>query len=177
MKKTIKMLIHDIFSFEMLKYMAVGVFTVIVDVVSYMLVYNYLPKISNITGILLTTIANIISWILATTFAFFTNKIFVFNSRHVTRKHFWYEFTTFYGGRLLSFGISELLLIILTDLTRFSPFWSKVIVTVLVIIANYILAKLVIFKKTESDFEKEVENLDTDVYIKKINELSSRKKS
>lgn len=168
MKKTVKMLIHDIFSVEMLKYMLVGVFTVIVDVCTYMILYHFLPQISGITSILLTSISNAVSWVFATAFAFFTNKYYVFQSKNVGRKHFWYEFGTFFGGRLLSFIISEFLLVALTDVAHWSPFWSKILVTIFVIVSNYLFAKLVIFKKQEEDFEKQVEELDPDVYLKNI---------
>lgn len=154
MKKTIKDLINDIFSMEMIEYMAVGVFTVIIDVGTFEIAYYLLQ----IPSFLLTIISHIISWIVSTTFAFYANKYFVFKSKHTTKKHFLYEMSTFYGTRLFSLAFSMVLIVLMINVGHWTPFWSKVLVNILVIISNYIFAKLLIFKRKE---EKEKVNEDS----------------
>ncbi len=147
MNDFIKNATKDIISFEMLKYMAVGVFTVIIDVGIYTLCYKLIP----LEKYILTGLSTIISWVAATLFAFFANKIFVFNSRNVSRKHFWFEFLTFVGGRIVTLILSMVLLILMIDFWSLDYFWSKVIVNILVIIINYVVSKTLTFKKFESE--------------------------
>ena len=148
----IKNATKDIISIEMLKYMAVGVFTVIIDVGIYTLCYKFIP----LETYILTSLSTIISWVAATLFAFFANKIFVFNSRNVSRKRFWFEFLTFVGGRVVTLILSMVLLILMIDFWSLDYFWSKVIVNILVIIINYVVSKTLTFRK----FESELSNSD-----------------
>lgn len=153
MKKQIKLLIHDIFSMEMIEYMIVGVFTVIIDIGSFELAF-YLVKVPSFMQ---TTFAHCISWVFSTTFAFFANKIFVFKSRHAGKRTFVYEFATFYSSRLFSMIVSLVLLLLMIDLGDWDPFWSKVLANIFVIITNYVFAKLLIFKRKEQ-IKEETEN-------------------
>ena len=97
--------------------------------------------------------ANAISWIVAVTFAFFTNKLFVFESRSFAARVVWREIATFVGARILSFLLfEELLFAVLEILFRSfgwgAPDWiAKILVAVLVVIFNYVASKLVIFRK------------------------------
>lgn len=85
------------------------------------------------------------------TFAFFTNKKYVFQSKTRTKKAFWTEFFSFYAARGASFfldwGISVLGISILG--------WNKYLVTiaaqVIILLVNYAFSKLFVFKKRESD--------------------------
>lgn len=98
-------------------------------------------------------VANIISWIISVTFAFLTNKRWVFESKSwahdVVRKEAW----TFYGGRVFT-GVLELVLMPLLvswglNMTLFDVeyFPAKIIVSVIVIVLNYLLSKFISFKK------------------------------
>ncbi len=133
----------DLISIEMLKYTAFGFGTALIDIGVYSLCYRYLP----IKYALLTTVSNVVAWVMATIFAFFTNKYFVFNSKGGGKKHFLYELLTFFGARALTLVMSLVLLLVLVDLLHLNPYWSKIGVNVLVVIANYVVSKLLIFKK------------------------------
>lgn len=133
----------DLISIEMLKYSLFGTGTAIIDVVVYSLCYKYLP----IRYAWLTTASNIIAWIAATLFAFYTNKLFVFHARNNGKKHFLYEFLAFFGARALTLVLSLVLLILLVDVLHANPYYSKIGTNVLVIILNYIFSKLIIFRK------------------------------
>ena len=54
-------------------------------------------------------VANIISWIISVTFAFITNKLWVFESKSWEHAVVWKEAWTFYGGRVFT-GVLELVL-------------------------------------------------------------------
>ena len=98
-------------------------------------------------------IANAIAWVAAVLFAYFTNRGFVFQSQNVERKAVIKEFFMFIGSRVAT-GIVELVgfpllyyLGMKQSMFGIDGFVAKIIVSVLVIILNYVLSKLLVFKK------------------------------
>lgn len=91
-----------------------------------------------------------VSWIICATFAFVVNKKYVFMSRTETKAALLREMSSFYGARLVSFFM-ELGIMWLT-VTRFH--WNFALMTVLVqviiLVANYVFSKLVVFRKKGS---------------------------
>lgn len=91
-------------------------------------------------------IINSLSWIAAIAFAYPANRTFVFASKN---KDILRECSEFIGSRLAT-GVMEIGLMSLTVNVMNINFWvSKLLVSVIVIIANYILSKLVVFKTRE----------------------------
>jgi len=102
--------------------------------------------------------ANIIDWIIVVIFAFFTNKLFVFRSESGSMAAFGKEFVNFTIARLATLGLEEVIIIIGCNVLGFNsqsyhlPFIDdgtivKGIAQVFVIVSNYILSKLWIFRK------------------------------
>ena len=98
-------------------------------------------------------VSNAVSWIAAVAFAFVTNKIWVFQSRSWEPRLVMAEAVKFVGARAAT-GVLELvgvpaLVKLGLDQTVFDVEGSvsKVVVSVAVIILNYVLSKLFIFKK------------------------------
>lgn len=120
-------------------YAIFGVFTTIVNIVTYNICYSNWG-ISN-------TISNIIAWILAVTFAYLTNKAWVFESRSwkwaVLRK----EVPAFIGCRLATGVLDIAIMFVCVDILKWPAMIMKIASNVIVIILNYIFSKLVIFKK------------------------------
>jgi len=79
-------------------------------------------------------------------FAYVTNKIFVFKSK---RKDYLKEFRTFASSRvrtlLLDMGVMFLLVTVLGVFDLIATLVSQVLVTV----GNYILSKLIVFRKKD----------------------------
>ena len=92
-------------------------------------------------------IANVISWILAVSFAYITNKIFVFNSKTRDFKGLTKEILSFFSARLLTLGMEEIILFVGVDLMNVDTMLVKIVGQIVVIISNYFLSKLFIFKK------------------------------
>ncbi len=101
-------------------------------------------------------VVNVIAFVAATTFAFFTNKILVFQTRGIGLRGTLRELILFFSARIASFGVEELGLWICADLIhveRYSLFGfnglliSKVFLLGVSAIINYIFSKFVIFKK------------------------------
>lgn len=108
-------------------------------------------------------ISNTISWILSVTFAFVTNKLWVFHSKTDSFVALLIEFFKFVFYRLLSFGIDMGSMFFLLKIINTGDVIAKLFTQVLIIIANYFFSKLFIFKnKNEiievSDNEKKDES-------------------
>lgn len=93
-------------------------------------------------------IANAISWIFAVTFAYITNRIWVFDSKVGTAAGVVREAAAFYGGRLATLGFEELVLFVFVTWLGYNELLIKILATVGVLILNYIISKLIVFRKT-----------------------------
>ena len=91
-------------------------------------------------------IANIGSWILAVSFAYVTNRIWVFRSR-VRGKAVWKEILSFFSGRLITLGLEEAMLLIFVTWLQFNGTAIKVIAQIAVLIGNYLISKWITFRK------------------------------
>ena len=116
-----------------------GVFTTVVNIVTYNICYNSLG-ISN-------TLSNIAAWILAVTFAYLTNKVWVFGSTSWKWEVLRREIPTFISCRIATGVLDLVIMFICVDIMKWHALLMKVISNVLVIILNYVFSKLVIFKK------------------------------
>jgi len=92
-------------------------------------------------------IANTISWILAVAFAFFTNRIYVFNSPTKKVSHFLFQLFSFYGGRLFSFGVEMLIIYIFITKLSYNDMLIKILASFIVLAMNYIISKWIVFRK------------------------------
>lgn len=119
---------------EIIKYVIAGILTTIISIVSYNLFRNI-----NINY----KICTILSWILSVIFAYFVNKIYVFNKRENSLK----EFINFVLARLLSLGIEFIFMIFMVDLINVNDRIAKIFVQFIVLVLNYIFSKFLVFKK------------------------------
>ena len=92
-------------------------------------------------------IANSISWIICVIFTYFTNRIFVFKSRSKGIEGMGKEFMSFVTARLATLILENAILFIGVDILTMDNMIAKLIGQVVVIVSNYILSKLWIFKK------------------------------
>jgi len=126
-------------------YLIVGGATTVINWGSYYLFTDFLSFELNI--------ANITSWIISVTFAFFTNKLYVFQSKHLDMKTMTKEFSAFVGSRIFTGIIAWILFPILLYLgiDRFiieTPgMLAKIITSVVEIVLNWVLSKYFVFRK------------------------------
>ena len=101
-------------------------------------------------------VINIFCFVAAATFAYVTNKLFVFESRSWSRKVLAREIPSFFSARIFSFLLEEAGLWLSRDVLRVGRFSilgvgglmiAKILLSVLVVVLNYIFSKLFIFKK------------------------------
>lgn len=126
---------------EIISYLIVGGLTTMVSLITYyLLVYTIFdPNI----GIELQ-IANIVSWIFSVTFAYFTNRKYVFKSKN---KISFKEGISFYISRIGTLFLDMLMMYVFVTVLGFNDKIIKFVVQIIVIILNYILSKFIVFKK------------------------------
>ena len=131
-------------------YLVFGALTTLVSILSFA-IFNAL------LGDERYLLSNLISWVIAVAFAFFTNKHLVFASKSNDKKTLLSEGGKFLGARVLSFGLEELILWMMLDLLGMESLIilgivtgeliAKTVATVVVVAVNYLLSKFIIFKK------------------------------
>ena len=90
-------------------------------------------------------IANIFSWIFAVTFAYVTNRIWVFHSENHGIRAIAKEVTAFFGGRIATLLLEEAILFVGINMMGMNNIAVKVVAQVVVIIGNYVISKLFVF--------------------------------
>lgn len=91
-------------------------------------------------------LANIISWFFAVLFSYVTNKIWVFSS-DAKGKNLLKEMVLFFGARITTLMIEEIILLIFVTLINFDAAFIKILGQIVVLILNYYISKLMVFKK------------------------------
>lgn len=116
-----------------------GIFGVLTTIVSFGSFYILRKVFLNVNE----SILNTISIILAILFAYFTNRKFVFKSKE---KNIFAEFAKFIGSRIASALFEIVSFWILNELVKMDGMLAKAIVSVFVVIINYVLSKIFVFK-------------------------------
>ena len=103
---------------------------------------------ANVMG-LYEQIANILSWVICVIFVYFTNRTFVFKSKVKGFKNRLKEFKDFVTARVLTLVMENIILFVMIDLLSVNNMISKLVGQFAVIVSNYFLSKLWIFKNKE----------------------------
>ncbi len=122
-------------------YMVFGFLATVLETFLYWLFYEILG-ISNM-------VSTVIAIFITITFAFFTNKIFVYQSKEWRLRLVVKELLSFYWFRALTGLFNMGFMYVTVDLLAWWPVGMKAIAAVLVGIMNYLLGLLVIFRKKE----------------------------
>lgn len=132
---------------EVIMYLVFGVVTTGVSWVSYSVFVRFLG--------MSVTLSNALSWILAVLVAFVTNKLWVFDSKSWESRLVIKEAITFIGGRALT-GVFEIAAVpILVSVGLNQTFFkveglpAKMLVSVAVIILNFVISKFVAFRSNQ----------------------------
>ena len=96
------------------------------------------------------TVLSIISWVVGVVFGYFMNRIFVFKSKEPNMMK---EFLQFSGGRVSTWVLDAVMMVLMVNVMHINEAFSKIFVSVLVMIGNYIISKLFVFKKKENTDE------------------------
>jgi putative flippase GtrA len=136
---------------EMLLYLFFGGCTTVVGLIFYALPISFLKlgtvSFWRIKIDLDVQVSNVISWICAVTFAYITNRTWVFEDKAHGAKPIANECAAFFAGRFFTLIVENILLNISTQTLSMGDYLAKIIVSVVTIILNYIISKLFVFKK------------------------------
>lgn len=94
-------------------------------------------------------VANVFSWILSVLFAYVTNARWVFKARPRGAGETLGLLLRFYAGRLATLGAEELLLWLFIKRLGLPPMPVKIAAQLVVIVLNYVVSKLLVFRKKE----------------------------
>lgn len=108
--------------------------------------------------------ANTIDWIILVIFTFFTNKLFVFRSRAGSPKAFGREFVSFILARLFTLLLEDAIIWLGCEKLGFNSEIGSLIVKLIaqfvVIVSNYILSKLIVFRHKKPSAQEGVSGDD-----------------
>lgn len=124
---------------EILLYLFFGVLTTLVSFATFWYLADVL--------MLNEHAANIISWILAVLCAFVTNRIWVFDAAAKNTRGLLMQMIMFYASRLSTLAVEEVIIYIFITRMELPNMPVKLAASVIVVILNYVLSKLVVFTK------------------------------
>lgn len=134
---------------EIINYLIFGVLTTVVSLATkYLLLFTILDA----SNALQLQIAVVVSWVIACLFAYITNRIWVFESKTTSIIN---EMAKFFMARLATLGMEMLIMFVfVTALGLNSDTWVVIwtlVSQVLIIIGNYVLSKLLVFKNEKKE--------------------------
>lgn len=151
--------VEKLLQYEIVSYLVFGVLTTVVNFVVYGLSNllagdDYEAKVLFTVGsfeFLWIYVSQALAWVAAVIFAYITNKLFVFESTSWKAQVVLKEVVSFFSARILSFILfEELLFMLLAGVLSINGWIAKIIISVLVIIFNFIASKLVIFRNKKT---------------------------
>ena len=126
---------------ELIAYVIVGGLTTLVSMALY---YGATWTFLDGNDPLQVQIANVISWVGAVAFAYVTNRVFVFRSRNTA---IFREMLSFVSSRVLTLLLDMGFMWLLVTAIGIDHRIAKLASMVLVTVGNYIISKLLVFKK------------------------------
>ena len=130
---------------EIINYLIFGVLTTIVSMGTY---YGSVNTFLNPNDGFQLQIANIFSWINGVIFSYITNRKFVFGSKEKNKIKEASKVVTSRGATLF---MDMIIMFIGVTILKFNDKIVKIFSQVLVVISNYLLSKIVVFKKEDKN--------------------------
>ncbi len=124
---------------ELILYLFFGGLTCVISFVSYFL-FRLILDVS---------VSQILSWICAVSFAYVTNKIFVFESKRQTFVLLLKEIIMFFLARVFTGVVEYVLMVVFVkeSTPKLTEMVIKALITVIVIVLNYIFSKTLVFAR------------------------------
>ena len=164
-------LFDKLLSYEILTYLIFGALTTAVNFVVFFLADKLfgakhladIPLFGHTFSVTMEDVSTIIAWLAAVLFAFVTNKLWVFESRGKRFSVVVKELLRFVGARILSFVLFESLgfmlvrnvLLICGAGEKPAKWIGKILISILVIIFNYVASKFVVFRRARKQKDGE----------------------
>lgn len=155
---------------EIIMYIIFGALTTLVSIVTYFIIRSVFPdeqsapvflkwtyRLSFGDGDSSTILPNIISWIVSVTFAYITNRIWVFRSKVKGLSKNIVQALSFYAARLFTLFVDIAIMYLLVNLPAIQngvyEFCVKIFSNIVVLVLNYVFSKVFIFRKKKTQSE------------------------
>ncbi len=143
---------------EVLMYLFFGVMTTLVSFLTAGISKYLLELIKysddNTKETVVAIVSTVISWICAVTFAYVTNRIWVFDSKVKGAKGIFAEMVSFYGGRVFTLLVEMGMMWLGYSVMGINYWVTKIVANIVVLVLNYVISKLFVFRKNKTDKEK-----------------------
>lgn len=123
---------------QIILYIFFGVCTTVINGVCYEVLYKC-ANVSNMTSTL-------IAWFIAVSFAFITNKEYVFDAERRCFKRRLNQFVLFFLCRVFTGILDVIIMVLAVDFLKLNSLLWKFISNIIITIINYVLSKFFIFK-------------------------------
>lgn len=130
---------------DLILYVVFGALTTLVSFIT-----QFIPAYFLGSGAGATIFCTTFSWICSVTFAFFTNKRYVFKSKTRTRREFWGEVVSFYSARLVSYFLELGIMLVFATWLELNYYAVKICAQVVIMLCNYLFSKLVVFRHKDT---------------------------
>ena len=128
---------------EVFRYFVIGVCSTAINIFSYWLLTEKLGMSE--------LIANPLAWLIATTFAFFTNSFYVFRVKPENGRELLAFAWKFIGERVFTLGVEELIIFVFVTLLHLPNMIVKAFATCVTIALNYIISKFFVFRHKDEE--------------------------
>ena len=131
---------------EQLLYLFFGFLTTVVSFIAAG-VFKYVFEQGGMGKGLVTLLSTGISWCIAVVFAYVTNRVWVFENKAHGREGVTKEALSFFAGRGFTLVVEELIMWLGYSVIGINYWVTKVFANIVIIILNYVISKLIVFKK------------------------------
>ena len=129
---------------EIINYLIFGVLTTVISlIVYYVAVFTFL----NPENAVQLQIANILSWVAGVTFAYFTNRKYVFESQEKNKIK---EASKFVLARVTTLVMDMIIMWLGVTVLHLNDKIMKLVSQIVIIILNYVFSKVFVFKKEKT---------------------------
>ena len=126
---------------DIIMYLVFGGLTTVISLGTY---YLLVLTLLNPSDAFQLQFANILSWIVGVSFAYITNRKYVFKSNNDKKIK---ESMKFLSARIITLLLDMLIMFVFVTIFHFDNKIIKIISQIIIIISNYLFSKLFVFKK------------------------------
>ena len=128
---------------EIIAYLIIGFLTTVINLLVYYVCTRYFLDPEKIINV---EIANVIAWTIAVIFAYVTNRVIVFRSKNDKVIN---EGIKFFLGRIFTLLLELGLMALMVSVIHINDKIAKIICQVIIIVGNYIISKIFVFKNKQ----------------------------
>jgi putative flippase GtrA len=127
---------------ESIRYIVVGVLTTLINI--------GLSELMHVVLGIGVIVSNVVSISVSILFAYIANKLFVFRWHTDSPEALALEFCRFVGSRLFTMALELGIIFLINGILGYSARLGKLVALVFVIIVNYILSKMIVFRENSN---------------------------